>query len=383
LNSGQYWFNTDANQLYIWNGLNWVSLLYSNQASPNIGDHWYNGKLYVWNGSWVETKPKAYVELVNGDLKFYSSTYGSKSKLFLADQVDNEQQIFNHTRPVGQFQRPQIGVDHLSEIPMYKQLGVGTDGSQDERRDLINKLLMQLGYPAIQVELAKEQLNLCVDLAIQSLRKLSSAPYERSIFFMDLIPNVQNYFLTDGTVGLNKIVDINAIYRRNSSYLSSSYGNSMYAQVLLQWLYQPGAKMDLVSYHAVSEYIEMLETMFATKIVFRFTERSRKLDIYQTIGLDETVIVDCVIERTEQDLITDRYTGKWINNWALGEACVMLSQIRGKYSSVPGAGGGVSLNAGDMQSRADELFTKCREEVDNYIVNNPEKIGLESGILLG
>lgn len=377
LNSGQYWFDTKNKSLFVWNGLNWVSLLYQNNVLPMNGENWYNGKMHQWNGKWDEIKPLAYVEL-DKDLKFISSTIGSKSKLVILDN-----NLFSRTHPVGQIQRPVNGSDGLSEVPTYKQMDVGTDGSQDERRNLINNILMQLGYPAVQVELSKEQLNLCVDLALGSLRKLSSIGYERAFYFMNLVPNQQHYYMTDKTIGLNKIIEIHQVHRRSSAWMSSSYGNGIYAQTLMQWLYQPNSKMDLVSYHLVSEYMETLEMMFATRIVHRFNERTRRLDILQNVGMDEQVVVDCVIERTEQELMMDRYCSKWINHWALAEACVMLAQIRGKYSSVPGAGGSVSLNAGDMQSRADELFEKCRFEVDNYIVNNPEKIGLECGILLG
>jgi hypothetical protein len=248
---------------------------------------------------------------------------------------------------------------------------------------MANNILMYLGYPSIQIELDKAQVDLCIDMALTSFRKMSSSAYERAVFFLDLEPNKQQYFLTDGTVGLNRIVDIQAVYRRNSSFMSASAGNGIYAQQFLQWLYAPSAQMDLTSYHIISQYIETMEILFAVRLVHRFNERSRRLDFYQNIGVPERVLVDCTIERTEQELFTDRMTSKWILNWASAEACHMLANIRGKYGSVPGAGGSVTLNAGDMQARADALFERCHYEIDNFIANEPENIGLESTLVWG
>lgn len=387
LTIGQFWFDTLSETLMMWNGTDWVPLMYSEaSAAPAVGTLWYDMyDMREWNGTeWVDSPPKGIAELVDGVIKFTSSTLGSKSKFVIYEYDDDEKpNLFHYTSPLGQFEKYVIGTDHISTVPMYKQTGVGTDGTPDERRVLANNILMYLGYPSIQIELDKAQVDLCIDMALASFRKMSASAYERSVFFLDLEPNIQSYLLTDGTVGLNKIVDVQAVYRRNSSFMSASAGNGIYAQQFLQWLYAPSAQMDLTSYHIISQYIETMEILFAVRLVHRFNERQRRLDFYQNIGVPERVLVDCTIERTEQDLFTDRTCSKWLLNWASAEACHMLANIRGKYGTVPGAGGSVSLNAGDMQSRADALFERCHFEIDNYIANEPENIGLESTLVWG
>lgn len=387
LTAGQFWFNTSTNTLSMWNGAGWVTLMYGVADLKPVNDaKWYDyTNMYSWNGSnWVITKAKATAELVDGMLIITSGLLGSKSKAVFYEYDDDENpNLFHYTSPVGQFEKYVIGTDHISTVPMYKQTGVGTDGTPDERRALANNILMYLGYPSIQIELDKAQVDLCIDMALASFRKMSASAYERSVFFLDLEPNIQSYLLTDGTVGLNKIVDVQAVYRRNSSFMSASAGNGIYAQQFLQWLYAPSAQMDLTSYHIISQYIETMEILFAVRLVHRFNERQRRLDFYQNIGVPERVLVDCTVERTEQDLFTDRTCSKWLLNWASAEACHMLANIRGKYGTVPGAGGSVSLNAGDMQSRADALFERCHFEIDNYIANEPENIGLESTLVWG
>lgn len=385
--TGQYWFNLSKNTLYVWNGISWQSLMYSTSSlKPQINDLWYNTdskKLLKFNKSWEEISPIAVCTLENGDIKLSSTSVGSKSVLFMLETFNNNSNLFYYTSPRGSYQEPVKGTDSIKNEPLYKQVGVGTDGSYDERRNIIDNIMMMLGYPSVSVELDKSQLELAVDLGLASFRKLSGSSYERALFFLDLKNNTQQYYLTDETIGYNKIVNVQAVYRRNSAYMSSASGNGIYAQQLLQWMYNPTMGFDLTSYHIISEYTELMDTLFATRIVSRFNERTRRLDIYQNIGNYERVILDTTIERTENELFMDRITGTWILNWSLGEACLMLANIRGKYSNVPGAGGSVSLNSADLVARANDLFEKCRYDIDNFIANEPEKIGLESTIVWG
>ena len=43
----------------------------------------------------------------------------------------------------------------------------------------------------------------------------------------------------------------------------------------------------------------------------------------------------------------------------------------------------MSLNSGDLVTRANDLFEKCRYDIDNFIANEPENIGIESTMLWG
>ena len=130
---------------------------------------------------------------------------------------------------------------------MYLQLGVGTDGSADERRDMIESILVELGHPVVTVELTKQQLEFCVDQALQTLRRRSGGAYERSFFFMDLEPGKQHYILSNKAAGFNRIVDITAIRRQTSAFFSRTEGQGLYGQMVLQNLYQLGT-YDLTSY---------------------------------------------------------------------------------------------------------------------------------------
>lgn len=383
LPTGTFWYDTTSVQLKQWNGSTWVALTYSTiPLTPTKGALWFDTTtttLREWNGtSWIISPGLATTELnSDGNLLFTSTSSGSTSFITLVDGV-----LFSSLTPIGTILDPTPGSDGINPVPMYQQHGVGDDGTTDERRELMDSIRAQLGYPVVDVELTKYQLDTAVTSGIEALRKRSSSAYKRAFFFMDVRRGQQSYLLTNKTVGFNKIVTVMGLYRMTSAFLSTAYGNGVFGQVVLQQLYTMGT-FDLLSYHLVAQYIEQLEDLFASRLMFQWNEHTRKLDILQSFSQTEKILVDATIERTEQELLTDRWTKTWIEKFALATARLMLGEIRGKYASLPGAGGGVALNASDLMSRADADILELLDQVDNYIVNNVEEYGMGTTFILG
>jgi hypothetical protein len=384
---GQYWYNHSSNSLFVWNGIAWNPLIFQTQPIINTdGELWYNTTnktLYQWKGGTWVTEPTTYVMIdENGHLIFKSGSTGSKSSINITDDLSTLG-LYKSLIPSGRIQPPTVGSDALLQTPSYLQLGVGTDGSSEERREMAEAILLQLGYPTVQVELTKQQLEFCIDQGLQTLRRMGSSGYERVYFFLNLRAGQQTYSLTDQTVGFHKIVSVMGIHRMTSAFLGSAEGQGVYGQIVLQHLYSMGT-FDLVSYHIINEYIELMEKMFAANIMYTWREKPRLLSIQQNLWRDERVLVDATIERTEQDILADRYLNNWIQTWATSEACQMLAEIRGKFSTLPGAGGGITLNASDLRQRAESGFAKCIQELDDYIANsNVEDLGMGCTFIMG
>lgn len=380
ITTGTYWLN-NLNTLSVWNGMSWVSVLYSSTpiSYPN-GTLWYNNSdkiLYSWNKTKWDIYNVPHVSINElGHLVFTSGTTGSTSSVNIVPIPGSTNPLLtSYTIPAGQIQIPLQGTDSVLPTPSYLQMGVGTDGSSEERREMVETILIQLGYPTVQVELTKQQLEFCVDQGLQNLRRMSSSAYERVYFFLQFRAGQQHYILSDKTVGFHKVVNVLGMRRTSSAFLGTAEGQGVYGQIVLQHLYQMG-NFDLVSYHVISDYIELLEKMFASNIMYSWNEKQRRLSIQQNIWKDEKVLLDAVIERTEQDILADRYLNNWIRQWATGEACMILAEVRGKYSSLPGASGSVTLNASDLRTRAEKAFEQCKYELENYIANsNIETIG--------
>ena len=107
------------------------------------------------------------------------------------------------------------------------------------------------------------------------------------------------------------------------------------------------------------------------------------LNVHQTFHRPELLLLDCAAERTEQDLLKDRWAKNWIESWGLMESKKILAGIRGKYASLPGAGGGVSLNASDLMAEADALRIDLLQQIDDSVADTPEDWGWNSQFTIG
>jgi hypothetical protein len=381
---GTFWFNPTGNVLQMWNGAVWVSILYSpTPLTPTVGTLWYNTTtniLMIWNGStWIVATPKATVELdCNGNLLFTDTTIGSLSFIMLTDGT-----LFAALSVTTQIHDARPGVDGASSEPTYSEVGIGTDGNDSFRTSLGTEIRYELGYPVIDVELTKEQMDYAITKALSEFRSRSSLAYKRGFFFMLLKANEQKYFLTNKVSGMNKIVDILGVYRLTSSFLSSAHGAGVYGQIVLQHLYNMGT-FDLLSYHIMGEYTKLMEILFAARVTFTWNEQSRELFLHHRFPqVEPRVAIEATVERTEQDLLSDRYVRPWIRRYAGATARLMLAEARGKFASLPGASGSVTLNAAELRTAAQQEIELCLQEIQDYVMDRPEEYGLGSTLTFG
>ena len=94
-------------------------------------------------------------------------------------------------------------------------------------------------------------------------------------------------------------------------------------------------------------------------------------------------MVDAYIERPEQDLISNRETRDWIKRWAIAESKMMLSQIRGKYQSLPGPGGNTVLNSQELITQAENEKADLLEELNFMGMQDIVDTGMGSHFVIG
>lgn len=384
LAAGTLWINSTNNSLQQWNGIAWIALTYSTRPlTPATGSKWFNtvtNQLMVWDGyNWVLGTPLATIEFnCYGNFIFTDSTAGSLSWISIHD-VD----LFAHLAGYFSYGDPHPGSDGVSAEVSYEEIGIGTDGTNDERLKLQTEIRYALGYPTVDVEIQPEQLNQCIDIALQTFRANSSAAYTRGYFFLQIHAEHQKYLLTNKIQGMNKIVDVLGIHRLTSSFLSSAHGAGVYGQIVMQHLYNMGT-FDLLSYHLMSEYTKTMEILFAGRITYNWNEQTRELHIHHRFAMSERMcLVEATVERTEQQLLSDRIARPWLRKWATAEAMMILANTRGKFQTLPGAGGGVSLNASDLRQQATTDKELCMTEIFDYIADTPEDYGIQSTFTFG
>ncbi len=376
------WYNPSTSTLQMWNGMWWVVLSYTNtNPAPQKDTLWFNtdnNTLLSWTGtSWTVSDPKARIELdCNGNLLITDTSVGSLSYIAVTDYT-----LFKSLSVPYRFGDNNPGTDGVSNQPSYNELGVGTDGSDEARSLLSNQIRYELGYPVVDVELTAEQLDYAITKALSELRSKSGLGYKHGFFFLYTKPETSKYLLTNKIGGLNKIVDVLSIQRVNS-LASGGHDSGIYGQIFANFLYNAG-NFDLLSYHLMTEYKKTYEILFAQRIQYNWSEQTRELYIHQRMPSSMLLSIEATVERTEQDIMSDRYCVPWVRRYATALARIMLAEIRGKYSTLPGAGGGITLNANDLRMAAKDELEACLNEIDNFLVDNPSEWGMSSSFLFG
>lgn len=258
--------------------------------------------------------------------------------------------------------------DHQQGSPTTEKISIGNDGSYDERITLMKSLNAQMGWPQLCVELQEEQFNIAIDNALDNYRQLSSGAYRRGFVLFKLIPGQQKYYLNSAIDKTDHIVDIHKIHRMGPLGVYGGGPNDVWAQAFAQQYYDLAAGGgDILSTHLVAAYGEELNRLFAGDLTFQWDEPSHELVITRAIRGYETVIIEAMLERSEQELLLDRWCKQYIQNWALAELKMMLGLIRSKFASgTPGPGGAINLNGELLVSEARQDMMELKEELLNY-----------------
>lgn len=268
----------------------------------------------------------------------------------------------------------QANTDQQGTVSTDK-ISIGTDGSYDERVRLINVLKGQLGWPQTCVELKEEQFNIAIDNALDNYRIWSAGAYTTNYVMFPLVSDQQTYYLNSAVDKTDRIVDVTKIHRLNVLGIQAVAGNDAIWSSGILTSYYSAVTVDILSMHLISSLSEEFQRLFAGDLTFNWNEARRELFITRKISRPEKVIIECMMEKTEQEILLDRWAKQFIQNWAASEAKYQLGMIRSKYSSgTPGAAGSITLN-GEMliaEARQDqaELKQSCLDYEFGGMVGN-------------
>lgn len=394
VNEGTLWFNTVNQTLYTWNSVAgvWNPVSYSIiPVAPVVGQLWFNttnNQLLEWNGSaWVPGTPSIFATFNQRTcledreyIRIATREKGCSEKLIIEATADS---IFSSLQVGIIYGEPIWGDTSVNGIPMTSMIGVGTDGTPDERRQLHSEIRAHFGDPVVKVELTKEQIDEAIDTAVRLIRKFSGYGYQKGMFFLDVVPNQQRYVLKNQCVGFHKIVNVlNVIRSRMGAFRTAYAHNDTFAFSALQQMYTLGT-FDILTFHLSASYIEELETLFAARIMYQWNEHSRQLTLRQAIRTNERLLLEVILERPEQELLVDRETSNWIKSYAIARCKAMLAQIRGKYSTLPGPSGNTAFNAAELQTQSENEITSLMEQLHDESMQNLPEMGMKAHFVIG
>jgi hypothetical protein len=248
--------------------------------------------------------------------------------------------------------------------PTTDKVAIGTDGSYDDRLRLMKVLKLQLGWPVQCVELTEEHFNVAIDNALDTYRQLCSHAYERRFLLYTLFKNQQVYFLNSPMDGTDKIVNISKIFRLDTMGFTTGT-NTFDANVFMQSfanLYNSSSHVDLLSIHLMANLQEEMNKIFAAEYIYTWSEARREMHITRRVARHEKVVIEVFMEKTEQEIMLDRFAKQFIQGWAIAECKEMLGLIRSKYTSgTPGPSGNITLNGDTLLTEARTDFTEWKQ----------------------
>lgn len=251
--------------------------------------------------------------------------------------------------------------------PVSDKVSIGTDGSYDERIRLIKVLQGQLGWPQTCVELKEEQFNIAIDNALDNYRMWVDGAYRLQYVMYPLLAGQQTYYLNSATDRTDHIVGVSKVHRLNVLGIQPIGGSDAIWSSGILTSYYSAVSVDILSMHMLSSLSEEFQRLFAGDLTFLWDEPSRELFITRKIDRNEKVILECLMERPEQELLLDRWSKQFIQNWALAECKMQLGMIRSKYSSgTPGAAGTITLNGEMLISEARQDMTELKQSALDF-----------------
>lgn len=367
---GSVYYNTSVGTTFLFDGDEWIPCtrgrkgLHGDSTTTTTGD--VNGV----SGRVNDEFRIAY----DTDRTFPDTSAGYDAGRFFYHLVQNRLFAWTGTKWV------QANSDYEG-VPMYLAPGVGTDGTSDEFESMANVLKRKLGWPQMCVELNDTDFNNAINEAISMARRRMDNAYTQKFIMLQAKQGQAIYYLNDPANETDTIVDVIKINRSGALGITMFNNGDVYMQQLLNDLTAKGS-VDLTTIHAITEYSELFERIFATDIGFIWNEAKRQLTLLKRLTRDDVLLLECACERTAQEMLQDRWLSDWLEDWAMAECKAKLGMIRTKYGTLPGPGGGITLNGAELTQQATEEFAELLRQVNDLEVGNGGAFGC-TGFLIG
>lgn len=248
---------------------------------------------------------------------------------------------------------------------MYNQNGNENDPTFDAREKLKGTIQTLLGAPGVEVELFDEQYEMAIDNAIANYRAWGGASKEEAFLHFRLNESESVYTLP------NEVEVVRKIYRRGNGVVSGN-GSSVdpfslsYSNTYLLSSVRTAGAGGLLTYWAYHSFDETVGKLFGRDIMFSFNNFTKKLVLERDIRGEEEVLLHVYQSKPEYMLLGDTLIYPWVRDWALAECMLMLGRSRGKFATLPGPQGTISLDGESLKQEAKTLMQELKDRLRKY-----------------
>lgn len=233
------------------------------------------------------------------------------------------------------------------------------------RQEIIDTAFARLAGGFVEIELPPTDQHIALDTALRAYKQQATNAFDEGYTMLTLQQDTTEYILPD------EVVDVMKIYRGG---FSRSYGTNttnidpFNINFFNTYLLNPMVVGSLTIYELYYEKLELMKRMFKGYINFTWHRHSHTLKIVENPRAHgEVVLLHVYYEKPEEALLTDYQTRPWIEDYTIMTMKEMLGQGRGKFQSLGGPQGGISLNAADLLSQAQQERERLIQDIKDFV----------------
>ena len=233
------------------------------------------------------------------------------------------------------------------------------------KKQLIEYVQLQLADQIIDIELDPSHYEAAYQKTLGTYRQRAQNADEESYSFMQLLDNVNEYFLPQ------EVIQVRQIFRRtigitgSGGYSFDPFGAATLNVYLLNFNQAQGG---LATYDFYQQYVELAARMFGGYINYTWNPVTKRLQLIRDPrGNGETVLLWTYNLRPEITLLSDFQISQWFRDYMVGAAKYIIGEAREKFQTIAGPQGGGSLNGAQMKSEGQAMMDKGIEDLKLYV----------------
>jgi hypothetical protein len=236
---------------------------------------------------------------------------------------------------------------------------------QEYKSAIFRNINSRLGGNIVDIELDPEDYEAAYRYAIATYRQRAQNAWEESYSLLTVEKDKYEYVLPE------EIYNVRQVFRRTvgletgpSATSFDPFSSAILNTYLLNYNYAGG----LATYDFYAQYIELAARMFGGYVIFTFNPATKVIKLVRDFkGTGEQILLWTDNLKPEITLLQNVAVLNWITSWTLCQCKMIIGEAREKYGSIPGPGGGATLNGTAMKAEAKEGFEKLEIELQKFV----------------